>query len=204
MSALDFPATSRNRTYIAERLEALLPGDEARSGFRMLEIASGSGQHAVFFAQRWPEITVVPSDPNEDHRASVTAWTQDEGVANVEAPLDIDTTAPQWPVNPHSIDLVLCCNMIHIAPWSACVGLLAGAPAVLRPRAPLVLYGPFMRGGKHTAESNEAFSERLQQRDPEWGVRDLDEVAAVAAEHGFSSPEIHEMPANNLFVVFGR
>ncbi len=199
---LDFPATGRNRevlwTVLAEWLSPFA---------RVLEIASGSGQHAVHFAQAsrtsHPGLRIVPSDPDPDHRRSIAAWTAHAGVEDrVGAPLDLDTTRPDWTEAVSQVDAVLCINMIHIAPWSACEGLFHGAARLLEAGDLLCLYGPFMREGRHTAPSNEAFSARLRAQNPAWGVRDLDDVAALSAE--FELVEVTSMPANNLSVCFER
>ncbi|MDF1585535.1 DUF938 domain-containing protein [Marinimicrococcus flavescens] len=194
---LHAPATLRNRDAILAVLCQVLPA----SGL-VLEVASGSGEHVVHFAAALPGLTFQPSDPDPQARSSVAAWAKVEGLANLRPPLDIDAAAPDWPLA--AADAVLCINMIHIAPWSAAVGLVRGAGAILPPGAPLYLYGPFRRHGAHTAPSNAAFDESLRQRDPAWGVRDLEEVAALASATGFSPPAVTTMPANNLSVVFRR
>lgn len=189
-------ATERNREPILGVLERVLP----RPG-RVLEVASGTGEHAVFFAGRMPDVEWVPSDLDADHRGSIAAWTRHLGSANVAAPVALDVRGA-WPDGP--FDGMFCANMIHIAPWEACLGLLDGAAMVLRAGAPLVMYGPYKRGGLHTAPSNATFDTSLRQRDPSWGVRDLDEVARVAASHGLALEEVVELPANNLAVVYRR
>lgn len=191
---LDAPATHRNRDALLAALRPLLP----ESG-TLLEIASGTGQHCAHFAAALPALTFQPSDPDAAHRASIAAWC--EGLPNVLAPLALDVTAP-WPVA--RADAVLCVNMIHIAPWEATPALLAGAARVLPAGAPLILYGPFKRGGAHTAPSNAAFDEDLRARNPLWGIRDLEEVSRVATEAGFGPPSVTEMPANNLTVAWRR
>jgi len=196
---LDFPATGRNRDAILEALSPFL-GD----GTRVLEIASGSGQHAAHFALRLPSVTWQPSDPDPAHRASITAWTG--GIGNVLAPLDLDTVrhADEPPAELQGVDAILCCNMIHIAPWAAGLGLLALAGRIVAADGFLFLYGPFKRDGAHTSESNAQFDDSLQSRDPDWGVRDLDHVAEIAATHGLHLETVISMPANNLSVVFRR
>jgi len=189
------PAVARNRDAILAVLRGILP---ARG--LLLEVASGSGEHALHFAPAFPGLTFQPSDPDPDARASIDAWCA--GVPNIRPALALDATAPNWPVA--RADAVLCINMIHISPWASCEGLLRGAARALPPGAPLILYGPFKRGGAHTAPSNEAFDADLRARDPDWGVRDLEEVAAAAAATGFGPPEITAMPANNLTVAFRR
>ncbi len=187
------PAVARNRDAILAVLRGILP---ARG--LLLEVASGSGEHALHFAPAFPGLTFQPSDPDADARASIDAWCA--GVPNIRPALALDAATQDWPLD--RADAVLCINMIHIAPWSACEGLLRGAARILPPGALLTLYGPFKRGGAHTAPSNADFDESLRARDPAWGVRDLE--AVVAAATGFDPPEIHTMPANNLTVAFRR
>lgn len=191
------PATQRNRDVILDVLREALPA----SGL-VLEIASGSGEHAVHFAQALPRLTFQPTDPTTDALASISAWIAETKMHNVRAPLLLDVTAPSWPVT--AADAVLCINMIHISPWTATLGLMRGAASLLRPGAPLYTYGPYKRGGAHTALSNADFDASLRARDPAWGVRDLEEVAAAARGAGFAAPEITPMPANNLSLVFRR
>jgi SAM-dependent methyltransferase len=188
------PAVARNRDAIREVLRTVLP---ARG--LVLEVASGSGEHARHFATAFPDLAFQPSDPDPEARASIDAWAR--GVPNILPAIGLDAAAA-WPIE--RADAVLCINMIHIAPWQACEGLLRGAARLLRPGAPLILYGPFRRDGAHTAESNAAFDADLRARDPAWGVRDLEAVAAAAADAGFAPPEVIAMPANNLTVVFRR
>jgi hypothetical protein len=187
------PAVARNRDAILAVLRGILP---ARG--LLLEVASGSGEHALHFAPAFPGLTFQPSDPDPEARASIDAWCA--GTPNVRPALALDATARDWPLA--RADAVLCINMIHIAPWSACEGLLGGAARILPPGAPLVLYGPFKRGGAHTADSNAAFDAELRARNPDWGVRDLEAVAAAAT--GFGPPQVTPMPANNLTVAFRR
>lgn len=191
------PATARNRDPILAVLRLVLP----RAG-RVLEVASGTGEHVVFFAQALPDVVWQPSDPDLVSRRSTAAWVAAEGVRNVLPPLDLDASAPAWPVE--EADAVLCVNMIHIAPWEAALGLLAGSGRVLPVEGPLILYGPFMRGGRHTAPSNESFDRWLRAHDPRWGVRDLDAVAVAAEREGLRLDDVVEMPANNLIVIFRR
>lgn len=191
------PAAARNRDAILDALRRHLPA----SGL-VLELASGSGEHAIHFAAALPGLAFQPSDPLPEARASIDAWATETGLPNIRPALAIDATAPGWPVT--AADAVVCINMIHISPWAATEGLMRGAAAILPPGAPLVLYGPYRRGGAHTAPSNAAFDADLRARDPAWGVRDLEAVAALAAEHGFGPPAVAEMPANNLTVTFRR
>lgn len=191
------PAAARNRDAILEALRPVLP---ARG--LVLEVASGTGEHAVHLASALPHLVFQPSDPDPRARASEAAWAEQAGLANLRPPLALDAAARSWPLS--AADAVLCINMIHIAPWRAAEGLLRGAARLLPPGGPLCLYGPFRIGGRHTAPSNEAFDASLRAQDPEWGVRDLDELAALAGAVGLGGPEITAMPANNLTVVFRR
>ncbi|MBX9710470.1 MAG: DUF938 domain-containing protein [Xanthobacteraceae bacterium] len=194
---LQYPATARNRDVILDVLRGVLPS----SGL-VLEIASGSGEHVVHFANALPGLTFQPSDPESDAMRSVEAWVQDSGVTNVRPPLLLDASAATWPVT--SADAILCINMIHISSWRASEGLMHGAAKILRAGAPLYLYGPYRRTGIVTAPSNEAFDDSLKSRNPEWGLRELDMVTELAGSVGFSGPQVIEMPANNLSVVFRR
>ena len=191
------PATERNREPIASVLRELLPERGA-----VLEVASGSGEHAVFFARLFPGLLWQPTDPDPDALASIRAWREEAGLENVAEPVLLDASAEQWPVD--RADAILCINMVHISPWSATQGLMRGAGRLLPPGAPLVLYGPFRRAGVTTAPSNEAFHASLKARNPEWGLRDLEAVAAEAARHGLALGRLWEMPANNLTVAFRR
>ena len=191
------PAAARNRDAILAALRGVLP-----AGGTVLEVASGSGEHAVHLAAALPHLVFRPSDPDPGARRSIDAWVAATGAANVRAALALDAASPPWPVG--AAGAVLCINMIHIAPWGATTGLMRGAAAVLAPGAPLVLYGPFRRGGAHTGPGNAAFDAELRARDPAWGVRDLEAVADAAREHGFGPPGVTGMPANNLLVVFRR
>lgn len=188
------PASERNRGPILEVARRIFP-----KGAQVLEIASGSGQHAAFLA---PQLGVrwQPSDIDPGALASIDAWCRD--IPEVSPAIELDCTRLPWPVT--SADVVFCVNMIHIAPPRATEGLVAGAASVLGRGGILFLYGPYKRGGVHTAESNARFDESLRSRNPEWGVRDLDDVVRLAAEHGLSHRETVEMPLNNLSVVFER
>lgn len=191
------PAAARNRDPILAVLRDRLP---ARG--LLLEIASGSGEHAIHLAAAFPGLTFQPSDPDPDARASIDAWRAEAALPNLLPALALDAVSADWPIA--RADAVLCINMIHIAPWSATEGLLQGAARLLPPGAPLILYGPYRREGRHTAPSNAEFDASLQARNPSWGVRALEDVAALAAERGFAAPEVIGMPANNLMVVFRR
>jgi hypothetical protein len=166
----------------------------------VLEVASGTGEHAAFFGAALPEVVWQPSDVDPAARASIAAWCDD--VPSVRPPLALDAAADPWPID--AADAVVCINMVHIAPWAACAGLLRGAAAVLAAGGPLILYGPYRVGGAHTAASNAAFDADLRAQDPAWGVRDLELVSALAARHGLAHRETVAMPANNLAVVFAR
>ena len=197
MSRLFYTATQRNRDPILDMLKRVLPP----SGL-VLEFASGSGEHIVHFAEGLPGLTFQPSDPEAPARASIAAWTADTGLPNILPPVDLDAAHPPWPIV--AANAVLCINMIHISPWAATEGLMRGAAAILPKGAPLYLYGPYIRAGFATAPSNLAFDADLKRRNPAWGLRDLEDVTALARREGFSGPEVHEMPANNLSVVFRR
>jgi SAM-dependent methyltransferase len=193
------PSTARNRDPIWSVLGPHLPA----TGL-VLEVASGSGEHAVHFAQSCgPRIVFQPSDADAQARASIDAWVAASGLCNIRPALALDAAAETWPIA--GADVVLCCNMIHISPWAAAVGLVRGAARILPEGGFLFLYGPFKREGRHTAPSNEAFDrDFLKARNPAWGVRDLEAVAQLAADAAFGAPEIAEMPANNLSVLFRR
>lgn len=189
------PATLRNRDAIARVLAELLP---ERGG--VLEIASGSGEHCAYLAARFPAIEWQPSDPDRDALASIASWC--DGLSNVAPPLAIDAAGADWGVG-HA-DAVLCINMVHISPWTATLGLMAGAAELLPRGGPLILYGPYVRAGVATAPSNEAFDASLRSRDPRWGLRDVAEVTAAAAARGLAFDRLVEMPANNIMLVYRR
>lgn len=190
------PAADRNAGPIWTVLARWLP---ARG--TVLEIASGTGQHAAAFARRAPGLRWQPSDPEAEMRASIDAYARADALTNVAPALALDVTDP-WPVE--RADAVVCVNLLHIAPWAATEGLMAGAAAILPAGAPLIVYGPFKRGGRHTSESNARFDQQLRMREPAWGIRDLDDVAAEAEGNGLDLAEVNDMPANNLTVVFRR
>jgi SAM-dependent methyltransferase len=191
------PATARNRQPILDVLRSRLPADGL-----VLEVASGSGEHVVHFAGVLRHLVFQPSDPSATARASIDDWAGASGLANVRPAVALDAEAPTWPVERAAA--VLCSNMIHIAPWSAAIGLIAGASRVLPADGLLYLYGPYRRAGRHTAPSNDAFDRDLRERNAEWGVRDLEAVTELATAHGFEAPEIIDMPANNLSLAFRR
>lgn len=204
---LFYPSTARNREPILEVLRRVLPLPGT-----MLEVASGSGEHAMFFATALPGLVVQPSDPEPQARASVDAWRGEllaDGHADVAArirgALDLDVSLDGWQsAVGDAVDAVLAVNMIHIAPWQACVGLFRGSAALLGSGAPLVLYGPYRQDDVVTAPSNEAFDAQLRARDPRFGLRRLQDVSAVADDAGFALAEVVPMPSNNLTVVFRR
>lgn len=191
------PSTARNREPILAVLQRVLPPDA-----RVLELASGAGEHAAFFAQAMPGVTWQPSDPDEVAHASIAAWA--EGAPNVLSPIAIDVTASDWGVEAERYDALIAINMIHISPWEATLGLVAGAARLLTPRGQLITYGPYKREGRHTAPSNEAFEHWLKARDERFGVRDMTDVEAAAKVQGLSLRETIEMPANNFMLVFAR
>ena len=188
------PAAERNKGPILTVLKRVLP---ARG--LVLEIASGTGQHVIHFAQCMPRLTWQPSDPDPELRSSIRAWIAQPGVSNARAPLELDVCRQPWPV---SADAVVCINMIHIAPWAATTALMAGAARLLPTTGVLVLYGPYRREERHTAPSNEAFDRQLRASNPDWGVRDLEAVSEAATSHGLALRDVVAMPANNPRIVF--
>jgi SAM-dependent methyltransferase len=197
MTRRDAPATQRNRDPILEVLARWLDAPA-----RVLEIASGTGQHAVYFAGKLPHVSWQPSDSEATALSSIRAWVDDEGGANVAQPIELDTTTPDWGVA--RVDAIFNANMIHISPWSVAEGLFAGAERVLEDGGLLFLYGPFRVDGTHTSESNAAFDTSLKSRNESWGVRDLAHVEALAKGANLVLAEINEMPAHNKFLVFRR
>ena len=189
------PAAERNKAPILAVLQrALPPHGEA------LEIASGTGQHIAFFAAAMPGWTWQPSDLGRESWESITAWSK--GLANVRAPVALDVTRADWPVD--EVDAIFCANMLHIAPWSACAGLMRGAARHLRPQGQLVTYGPYVMTDVPLAPSNAAFDADLRSRNPAWGLRRLDDVVDAAAECGLVLRETVAMPANNHLLLFSR
>jgi len=192
------PSALRNRGPILDVLRQHLP----QRGL-VLEIASGSGEHVTHFASAGiGDLEFQPSDPDAAARASIDAWAASLGLSNVRPALALDAAAQAWPIA--RADVVVCINMIHIAPWAAAIGLIEGAARILPAGGVLFLYGPYRRDGRHTAPSNAAFNQDLRRRDPAWGVRDLEAVAALARPQGFAAPLIEPMPANNLSLIFKR
>ena len=189
------PATARNSEPLAEVLAEELPDRGL-----VLEVASGSGEHAVFLARRFPALDWQPSDVDPEALASVDAWAAEAAVANLRPAIALDAAQADWPIA--AADAVLCVNMVHISPWSAAVGLFTGAGRILTSGAPLVLYGPFIEPGRETAPSNLAFDQSLKQRNSEWGLRNTADLDALAADHGLRRTARHAMPANNLVLVY--
>ena len=197
MSRRHAPATLRNRDPILAVLRRVLPPEGM-----VLEIGSGSGEHAAYFAAALAPLRWQPTDASDADFTSIRAWAREHEAATVKSPLMLDATTDTWPVS--RADAMFSANVIHIAPWSVAEGLMRGAGRVLPPGAPLVLYGPFMRDSAHTAASNAAFDAELRRRDPSWGIRDLGVVTKAASACGLDLDGVTEMPANNLTVVFRR
>lgn len=207
------PATERNRDFILPILRDVMP----TSG-TVLEISSGTGEHAVYFAPALKPRQWLPSDPDPTARASIRAWQQESPSDNLHPPLMIDVREQQWAVETNTVDqpldhlnlqqhpitAIVNINMIHISPWLACLGLMAGAGRILPSGGVLYLYGPYKQGGQHTAPSNAAFDQSLRSRNPEWGVRDLEAVVDAAAVHQLQHQQTIQMPANNLSVIFQK
>ncbi len=198
---LDAAHVRRNREPILEVLKTSLP---ARG--LVVEIGSGTGQHVAWFAPHFPDLAWQPSEPDVELHRSIRAWTADARTGTVRQPLAIDVTREDWPdaVAHDDVVAVLCMNMIHIAPWAACQGLVRGSGRLLGAGGVLFLYGPFKRGGVHAAASNARFDETLRRQDPRWGVRDLEAVTELAAAAGFAPPRVVAMPANNLSLIYPR
>jgi len=197
------PSAERNRDPILAVLRDCLPDHGT-----ILEIASGSGQHSTYFITHLPNHYWQPSDPDPENRDSISAWWWEVQLNNILPPLNIDTRADVWPVEsidlPLPVSAMVCVNMIHISPWESTIGLIRGAARILPEGGILYLYGPYKIDGKHTAPSNENFDSSLRSRNPEWGIRDLDDVTALAREHGLKLIKTVNMPANNLSVIFEK
>ena len=191
------PAALRNREPIAEVLEQWLPPRGL-----VLEVASGTGEHALHFAERFPKLDWQPSDVNAGALASIDSWRMAAGLPNVRAPLELDAASGDWPID--RADAVLSINMVHISPWASALGLIAGAARILPADGPLILYGPWIKADAPTAQSNLDFDADLKRRDPRWGLRRVEDFAAAAAEHGLPLVEVKSMPANNLMLLFRR
>ena len=202
MTKRSAPATERNREAILSVLQNYLPNQGT-----VLEIASGTGQHAVFFAQQLTPRFWLPTDLDPTNMASIAAWREEADAANLLLPLQLDVRDPAWLIDcdlPAPISAIVNINMLHISPWSCCEALFAGAAEVLDQSGVVILYGPFKRDGLHTAPSNAAFDEQLRSQDSAWGVRDLKAVVDTAVEQGFACQNLIEMPVNNLSVVFDK
>ncbi len=195
MAKLEHPSSERNKQPILDVLRRLLP-----SSGTVLEIAGGSGQHAVFFSENLPGITWLPTDIDEERLGSIRAWREDSSCSNLREPKRLDVLDDDWGIG--TVEVVFSANMVHITPWECCLGLLAGARRHLTPGGLLIFYGPFRIGGEHTAPSNAAFDEDLRGRDPSWGVRDLDAICDAA--DGLVLEERVAMPANNQILVFRK
>lgn len=192
---LTYPAPERNKAPILEVLRQVLPGTGT-----VLEVASGTGQHAIHFAAALPRLLWQPSDPESQHLEAIRARIAAAGTTNVAPPLELDVCDRPWPVE--RIDAIVCINMVHIAPWQATLALLEEAGRRLPAGGPLYLYGAYMRDGRHTAQSNEEFDADLRRRNPAWGVRNLEDVMFHAQAQRLRLEQVVEMPANNLSVVF--
>ncbi|QSQ20754.1 DUF938 domain-containing protein [Pyxidicoccus parkwayensis] len=191
------PSTERNREPLLAVLREVLPASGT-----LLEIASGTGEHAVFFARAFPHLTWQPTDVEPESLASIASWRAGESLPNLLPPLTLDASSDTWPVS--TADAILNVNMIHISPWAACQGLMRGAGRVLVPGGCLVLYGAYFVEGRETAPSNLAFDASLRERNPAWGVRQLGDVTAEAARHGLERERVVDMPSNNLALVFRK
>ncbi|HEY2968806.1 MAG TPA: DUF938 domain-containing protein [Casimicrobiaceae bacterium] len=191
------PAAERNKGPILEVLQRVLP---ARG--LVLEIGSGTGQHVVHFAKALPQLSWQPSDPDPENRRSIALWSRVEELGNVNSPLALDVREQPWPLG--AADAIVCINVVHVSPWAATLALFDAARNLLPREGVLFLYGPYRRGGRHTAPSNEKFDADLRAHDPEWGVRDVDELTEVAARAGFALAEVVDMPANNFSLVFRK
>lgn len=203
---LDAPAFHRNHKPIWKVLAPFLEGKRGD----VLEAGSGTGQHVVEFARQSPEIVWWPSDCTGTHLESIEAWRRHAELPNIRPPLRIDLAEPQWGLAGQAFPpagnllAIFCANVVHIAPWRVAEGLIDGAARLLRPDGRLFMYGPFKRYGEHTAPSNARFDASLRAQDPAWGVRDAEDLRALASKSGLKLAEIIEMPANNLILIFGR
>jgi SAM-dependent methyltransferase len=191
------PAAERNKGPMLEVLQRVLPPRGL-----VLEIGSGTGQHVVHFAKALPQLSWQPSDPDAENRQSIVLWSRVEELGNVKPPLALDVRERPWPID--AADAIVCINVVHVSPWAATLALFDGVREMLPPAGVLFLYGPYRRGGRHTAPSNEKFDADLRAHNPEWGLRDIDELAEVADRVGFALAEIVDMPANNFSLVFRK
>jgi SAM-dependent methyltransferase len=195
VTKLTWAAPERNKEPVLTVLQRVLPATGT-----LLELASGTGQHAVHFARNLPSWTIQPSDIDAENLASIQAWASEASLPNLRFPIELDVCDIDW--NVAALGAIFNANMIHIAPWHVTLGLIRGAARHLLPGGLLVMYGPFRVGGQHTALSNETFDDTLRQRDVRFGVRDLEAVVSVAQQHGLTLQERIEMPANNQVLVF--
>ena len=191
------PAALRNREPIADVLANWLP-----SGGLVLEIASGSGEHAVYFAERFPQLEWQPTDIHPDALASIAAWREETDLPNLRAPLKLDAASADWAVG--RADAILSINMVHISPWKSALGLIDGAARLLASGAPLIMYGPWLKDGMPTVDSNLAFDADLKRRDSEWGLRRVEEFAEAAAARGLTLEATRTVPANNMMLLLRR
>jgi len=191
------PAAARNAAPIAEVLAQELP-DEGL----VLEIASGTGEHAVYMAQRFSNLEWQPSDRDAEGLASIEAWREDVGLANMRSPIALDAAAQKWPIE--ACDALLCINMVHVSPWKATEGLMRGAKRILARGAPLILYGPYLEADVETSASNLAFDASLKARDSAWGLREAAAVDREARINGLTRTARYEMPANNIMLIYRR
>jgi SAM-dependent methyltransferase len=191
------PAALRNREPIAQVLADWLP----KTGM-VLEIASGTGEHAAYFAENFRGLEWQPSDIHPSALASIAAWRKSTDLPNLREPFVLDSASPDWPVD--RADAVLNINMVHISPWASALGLIDGASRLLPQGGPLILYGPWLKDDIPTAASNRAFDADLRSRDPEWGLRRVEDFAAAAARRGLALEETRKMPANNLMLLLRR
>ena len=191
------PAAERNKEAILAALKKCVP-----SAGKVLEVASGTGQHIVYFAAALKYLEWIPSEPDPDFRLSIRSRIERVKLSNIASPLDLDVTSRPWPVT--QVDVVLCCNMVHVAPWEAAQELMKGAEEVLSDVGVLFLYGPYRRHGTHTAPSTESFDSQLRQQHSAWGVRDLESLEKLGQSIGLILDEVVEMPANNFGLIFRR
>lgn len=190
-------AADRNKHAIVDVLQDVLP-----SSGTVLEIASGSGQHIVHFAQAMTQLDWQPSDPQPVNRQSIRSHSDDAELSNVAAPLDIDVTQMPWPIV--EVEAIVCINMLHIAPWQAAIALFQGAAEVLARNSALVTYGPYRRGGQFTSGGDESFDASLRSQNVDWGIRNVEDLTALASEHQFTLTNTIAMPANNFTLLFSR
>ncbi len=193
------PAAERNKGPILERLRQVLPAHS-----RVLEIASGTGQHAAWFAAQMPHWTWQPTDAQADALPAIRAWVTETGARNVLPPMPLDVMAPQWPLENEAFDGIYCANMLHIAPWATCGALMQGAARHLAPGGLLITYGPYLEDGVPTSPGNLAFDDSLRRENAAWGIRRREDVEQEARHAGIVLRERHAMPANNLLLLWAR